>query len=338
MDKKLPWLKLWVEMLTDIKIRMLDVVGRWTWIAVLGMTRASHKAPEIWTPELDEKGRIVPDTEWRLATVEDIAKVANIEQEHWLPRYEVQYQGSFREIYTRQQFMVYLSIEHFKKLDMLRENDHKALTVINFTKRQFFEQDIPRSAQKKNRGTEEQRSRGTEVKKKKGGPGSGVPKTEESQAVYAVYEHWLSVMQKPRSMLTKQRRDKILARLHEGLSVEDLKRAIDGCKASPFHQGENDRQTVYDDIELICRNGSKVEQFINFLVRKGGLRHVGGKPSNRFVAGQGPGAPADDQEAAGRLEELRNWGRDAVPPVPPDAAPAEGGAGPGEGQGAPPAP
>lgn len=77
-----------------------------------------------------------------------------------------------------------------------------------------------------------------------------------------VFEHWKTSLNHPRSILDAKRRRLINERLKEGFSVEDLKLAIDGCKQSPFHQGENDRRQVYDDISLICRDASKVEQFI----------------------------------------------------------------------------
>ena len=77
-----------------------------------------------------------------------------------------------------------------------------------------------------------------------------------------VFDHWKTSLNHPRSILDAKRRRLINERLKEGFSVEDLKSAIDGCKQSPFHQGENDRRQVYDDISLICRDASKVEQFI----------------------------------------------------------------------------
>ncbi len=54
----------------------------------------------------------------------------------------------------------------------------------------------------------------------------------------------------------------VRGRLREGYSVERLCQAIRGCKLSRHHQGENDAGTVYDDLELICRNASKVDFFI----------------------------------------------------------------------------
>lgn len=59
----------------------------------------------------------------------------------------------------------------------------------------------------------------------------------------------------------KKRIGVIVARLRDGYTVEQLKAAVDGCTRSPFHQGENDRGQVYDDLELICR-ADKVDRFI----------------------------------------------------------------------------
>lgn len=55
----------------------------------------------------------------------------------------------------------------------------------------------------------------------------------------------------------------IAARLREGFSVDDLKAAIDGNHASPFHNGENDGGKKYNALELIVRDGSKVTSFID---------------------------------------------------------------------------
>ena len=81
-------------------------------------------------------------------------------------------------------------------------------------------------------------------------------------AVSEVFQHWQAVMRHPQARLDVKRRKAIGARLKEGYSVDQLKQAIDGCKASPWHQGQNDRHLVYDDIGLICRDAQRVEAFI----------------------------------------------------------------------------
>ena len=80
--------------------------------------------------------------------------------------------------------------------------------------------------------------------------------------VRTVFEYWRTVMGHPQAQLDTKRSRAIAARIKAGFSVEQLKQAIDGCKASPWHQGQNDRHQVYDDIELICRDAKRVEAFI----------------------------------------------------------------------------
>lgn len=83
-----------------------------------------------------------------------------------------------------------------------------------------------------------------------------------SDDVKAVFAYWQQAMSHPQAKLDDKRAKAIGKRLGDGYSVEDLCRAVDGCKLSPHHMGQNDTGTVYDDIELICRDGSKVDGFI----------------------------------------------------------------------------
>lgn len=79
--------------------------------------------------------------------------------------------------------------------------------------------------------------------------------------VSVVFAYWQSVMGHSDSNLTDERRRKIEARLREGSTVDQIKAAIDGCRASAFHMGENDAGKRHDDITLICRSGSKLDWF-----------------------------------------------------------------------------
>jgi hypothetical protein len=93
-------------------------------------------------------------------------------------------------------------------------------------------------------------------KKKEVAPPAATPLVAE------VFGHWVEVTgRNGRTKLTTMRRKAVAARLKEGYTVDDLRQAIDGCARSPFHQGQNDRQTKYDDLVLICRDGERVEQF-----------------------------------------------------------------------------
>lgn len=87
------------------------------------------------------------------------------------------------------------------------------------------------------------------------------PASAGSDPVVVVFDHWRSTLQHPEAKLTPKRRRLVRERLGEGYTVADVRRAIEGCRASPFHMGVNDRRRVYDDIALICRDGEHVEQF-----------------------------------------------------------------------------
>jgi hypothetical protein len=77
-----------------------------------------------------------------------------------------------------------------------------------------------------------------------------------------VFAHWQSAMGKPRARLDAKRSKAITARLSDGYDVATLCRAIDGCRASTWHQGANDRGAKFNDLELICRDAKHVDQFV----------------------------------------------------------------------------
>ena len=77
-----------------------------------------------------------------------------------------------------------------------------------------------------------------------------------------IFEYWKQKSGHSKALLIVQRRKAIAGRLKDGYTVVQIKQAIDGCLENPFNRGENDRGTSYDDIELICRNGVKLEQFL----------------------------------------------------------------------------
>lgn len=88
--------------------------------------------------------------------------------------------------------------------------------------------------------------------------GSGHPKRPD--AVAEVFGHWQEAMGKRRAVLDEKRRNCIRARLREGHSVDDLRKAVDGYRASPWHRGANERRQVYDSLTLILRDAEHVER------------------------------------------------------------------------------
>jgi hypothetical protein len=83
-----------------------------------------------------------------------------------------------------------------------------------------------------------------------------------SEDVRSVFAYWQEVMSHPHAKLDDKRAKAIGKRLSDGYTVGELCQAIDGCKRSPHHMGQNEQRTVYDDIELICRDGTHVDKFI----------------------------------------------------------------------------
>jgi len=79
---------------------------------------------------------------------------------------------------------------------------------------------------------------------------------ETGAQVREVFDYWQSTLNRERSKLTPTRRKKIEARLKAGATVQEIKRAIDGCAGSEFH-------TIggHVDLTLICRSDEKLEEF-----------------------------------------------------------------------------
>lgn len=84
-----------------------------------------------------------------------------------------------------------------------------------------------------------------------------------SNQVSEIFEHWKARLKHPNAKLTSERRRLVEARLKkDGYTVDQIKQAIDGCSRSVFHQGGNQHGTIYDDLSLICRDGTHLERFI----------------------------------------------------------------------------
>lgn len=86
-----------------------------------------------------------------------------------------------------------------------------------------------------------------------------VPKTTAEER--ELFEYWKRQVGKPRAQFTRDRQMKIRARLREGYTVADIKQAIQNIANSAFHAGENTNGQEYQDLTLVCRNGSKLEHF-----------------------------------------------------------------------------
>ena len=102
-----------------------------------------------------------------------------------------------------------------------------------------------------------------EPKDQKPAPNARRKKPDKSGESFEIFCYWRDVMGKNPSTTkpTKKRIANVEARLKEGYSVEQIKTAILGCSKTPFNMGQNADGKVWDDLELICRNGENVERF-----------------------------------------------------------------------------
>lgn len=86
----------------------------------------------------------------------------------------------------------------------------------------------------------------------------------QMELVLEVFEYWKTTMGKKRAALDLKRERDIRWAIAV-YSVQGCRDAIDGCKLSDFHMGNNARKTEYNDISLIFRDAEHVEKFQELL-------------------------------------------------------------------------
>lgn len=103
--------------------------------------------------------------------------------------------------------------------------------------------------------TEQRRDR---TEQRQNGHSSAVPTD-----VTAVFDHWKAEHKHPKAQLDDKRLKLIRVAL-QSYSAEQLCQSISGYKKSPHHMGQNDRKTVYDDIEIFLRDAKHIDAGIKF--------------------------------------------------------------------------
>jgi hypothetical protein len=82
-----------------------------------------------------------------------------------------------------------------------------------------------------------------------------------------IFDHWRHLWGKDsRTKLDPKRRRRIEQAVKQ-YGIEAVKRALMGYTLSPHHTGQNDRATVYDEIELHLRDAQHIEAGIAFTER-----------------------------------------------------------------------
>jgi hypothetical protein len=77
-----------------------------------------------------------------------------------------------------------------------------------------------------------------------------------------VFDHWVFMLAKnPRRCAFGPTRRRAVDKALALYDLETLLLAIEGCAASPWHAGANDRDRAFDDLELILRDEAHIERF-----------------------------------------------------------------------------
>lgn len=128
----------------------------------------------------------------------------------------------------------------------------------------------------------------------------------ETPNVERVFAHWVFMLGKnPKRCALGPDRRKIISRALALYDVETLELAIEGCAASAWHRGANDRDTEYAGIELILRDEAHIERFAEAGER---LREQLAEDAHkaRQAQQQAPQPPEDPAAAAVARQRLRD--------------------------------
>lgn len=84
-------------------------------------------------------------------------------------------------------------------------------------------------------------------------------KSKHTTEVDEVFEFWITTFAKDRkkTKLSDIRKRKVIQRLEQGYTVQDIKTAIVGCSKSDYHI-----KNEYTDLELICRDEQHIDRFL----------------------------------------------------------------------------
>ena len=89
---------------------------------------------------------------------------------------------------------------------------------------------------------------------------TSVAVNDDTDDVRAVFDAWVQSTGKTRAVLDSKRRARIVGAL-KNFTVDELVDAVRGWRHSPHHRGENERRTVYNDLDLLLRDAARIEKF-----------------------------------------------------------------------------
>lgn len=83
------------------------------------------------------------------------------------------------------------------------------------------------------------------------------------QQVERVFARWRELYEHPKAVLTSKRR-RLIREAIRSYGVDDVMACIEGYQYSKHHMGDNDRNTVYDSIELFLRDAKHIDAGLAF--------------------------------------------------------------------------
>ncbi|GAC1524646.1 MAG: hypothetical protein NVS3B1_12680 [Marmoricola sp.] len=138
-----------------------------------------------------------------------------------------------------------------------------------------------------------------------------------SEDVTTVWEHYVETFGAARMKLDSTRTT-IIRNALKVRTVEECKRAIDGLRISPFHNGENDRQTKYLGIQyaLKGRNGESTDERIDKMIALAPLAPIVHGVADIKIERRieviriwhRSGKTNEPRRAAQAIEDLKHWG------------------------------
>lgn len=98
-----------------------------------------------------------------------------------------------------------------------------------------------------------------------GGSSSSVaPSVRPRTPPEAVFDAWKESAGKNGGTQFSPERRRLVARALKNYPLEDVIDAVRGWRHSPHHRGENDRQTVYNDLDVLLRDAKHIEMFRDY--------------------------------------------------------------------------
>ena len=105
-----------------------------------------------------------------------------------------------------------------------------------------------------------------------GMPAAPEPGQSTQDAAKRLFVYWQQRCDHKTAKLTPERARAVIGRLRQGYTEAEIRKAIDGAAEAAYQNDDSGKK--YDDLELICRNGTKLESFIERGVAKTGAIDV----------------------------------------------------------------